>query len=228
MNAYKPSTTLLAAISLAAILAATPQVAADPLLDGGEQRLAIGSGIEPSLYLRVGYDYGIEIGAIDRVLHLGAELSLPPTRLNFQNFDQQIHARLVVWSTSGFHIVNTLHLSVGRVETRNFHSYRLAAGDEIALGWYRPSWFVAATAAVESTYLTHIEHTDYYRRVFYEDAVDGWYESSAGRFQFGLEVGGTIADQVDVVFEAKMPLTLRFKGYGGSPVHGGLRVAYRF
>ena len=125
-------------------------------------------------------------------------------------------------------IVNDLNLSAGNLSSKNFDSNKFALADELAFGIYKQKWFFALTAEYEKILLTRIEHTDFYRETYYEDAVDGWSKGSGGMFQFGFETGRTFARRYDVHMEFKLPLTGQFNAYGGSPAHLNLGLGFRF
>jgi hypothetical protein len=125
-------------------------------------------------------------------------------------------------------IVNNVNLSAGGVTTKNFISKKFAVGDEAAFGFYKKRWFIVATAEYEKIYLNRIEHTEFYRTTYYEDAKDGWYKGAGGMFQFGLEGGRTIKGKYDIYLEIKLPFTEKFNNYGGSPFHVNIGLGYRF
>jgi hypothetical protein len=205
-------------------LVAINQVSAQNIMDsseaGGRPYLRI--GIEPNTMITFGYQHNFSKVAAY------AEWSSSLVRFGWDNSELEIGGLLPILQMGSFRVVNNLHASAGSVETQNFDSAKFAAGDELAVGFYHGSWFFAATGEYEKIYLSHIEHTEFYRKTYYEDAKDGWYGFPGGTFQFGIEGGVTIKKKYDIHLEVKVPYTESFNSYNGSPLHVNLRLGYRF
>ena len=193
-----------------------------------KNRVYLRIGIEPTTMLTLGYQHNFDIGLSDRLLTTYGEWSSSLYRFGFKNSELKIGGIIPVVQYGDFKIVNNLGFSVGSVNTKHFSSKKFAVADEIALGLYKNKWFIAGTMEYEKIFLNHIEHTDFYRTTYYEDAQDGWYKGAGGMFQFGVEGGITINQLFDLHAEIKLPFTEKFNGYGGAPMHVNLGVAYRF
>ena len=191
-----------------------------------KNRAYLRAGIEPATMLTLGYERKFELHSLPQNLVTYAEYGVSVAK--FRNAGLKVGAVLPVFQRRNFMIVNDLNLSAGNLSTKNFDSNKFAIADELAFGIYKPQWFFALTAEYEKILLTRIEHTDFYRETYYEDAVDGWYKGSGGMFQFGFETGRTFARRYDVHLEFKLPLTGQFNTYGGSPAHLNLGLGYRF
>lgn len=185
-------------------------------------------GVEPTVMLTFGYQHNSSLGMKDKVLTTYGEWSSSVYRFGFKNSELKIGGIIPVFQRGNFKIVNNLGLSAGNTTNKHFEAGKFAVSDEIALGRYKNKWFIAATVEYEKIYLNHIEHTDFYRTTYYEDAQDGWYKGAGGMLQPGIEGGITLKQRVDIHLEIKVPLTEKFNGYGGSPFHVNLGVAYRF
>ena len=155
-------------------------------------------GIEPSTSFYFGYQRNFDVGFLKQNLTSYAEWGTSMTRIGFNNSELKIGGILILFNKKSFNIVNNLNLSAGSVATQNFVSKKFAVANEVAMGFYKKNWFFATTIEYEKIYLNRIEHTEFYRITYYEDAEDGWYKGAGGMFQFGLEGGGTIKAKYDI------------------------------
>lgn len=204
-------------------LIAQPIINSDPAFNN---RAYLRAGIEPATMLTLGYERKFELHSLPQNLVAYAEYGI--SLANLRNAQLKAGGILPVFQHGNFMIVNDLNLSAGNLSSKNFDSNKFALADELAFGIYKQKWFFALTAEYEKILLTRIEHTDFYRETYYEDAVDGWYKGSGGMFQFGFETGRTFARRYDVHMEFKLPLTGQFNAYGGSPAHLNLGLGFRF
>jgi hypothetical protein len=189
-------------------------------------RAYIKAGVEPATMMTFGYQRNMLF--LRQQLTTYAEWNVSIPRFSFDNSELKIGGILPVFKKGEFMIVNNLNFSAGSNITRSFDSKKFAVADELAIGLYKNTWFIAATAEYEKIYLNYIELTPFYRATYYEDAKDGWYKGAGGIFQFGIEGGITIKKRCDIHLEIKMPFTGKFNAYSGSPAHANIGFGYRF
>ena len=212
------------------MLVAVNQVSAQTIINDSatENRAYLRVGIEPTTMMTFGYQRNFNVGFLNRNVTSYTEWASSLFRFGLNNSELKIGGIVPVFEKGSFKVVNNLNLSAGSVTTQNFDSKKFAVGDEVAIGLYKKSWFIATTVEYEKIYLNHIKHTEFYRTTYYEDAEDGWYRGAGGMFQFGIEGGGTIKEKYDIHLEIKLPFTEKFNSYGGSPLHLNLGLGYRF
>jgi hypothetical protein len=189
-------------------------------------RVYLRTGIEPATMLTLGYERKFDFGFLNQ--NIVSFVEFGSSVANFSNNDYKVGGILPVFEKGKFKIVNNLNVSAGNMSAKNFDSKRFAAADEVAFGIYSEKRFVAFTAEYENIFLNKIEHSDFYKETYFEDAVDGWYKGAGGRFQFGVEGGVTLKKKLDVHLEVKLPFTEKFNSYRGSPMHLNMGIAYRF
>ncbi|MGW8316223.1 MAG: hypothetical protein ACWGNV_11525 [Bacteroidales bacterium] len=189
-------------------------------------RIYLRAGIEPATMLTLGYERKFDLSFLSRDLVTYAEYGVSVAKL--KNAELKGGFILPVFERNAFKILNDFNLSAGNLSTKHFDSKKFAVADELAFGIYKQKWYVAATAEYEKIVINRIDHTDFYRETYFEDAVDGWYKGAGGMFQFGIETGRTFARRYDVHLEFKIPFTEQFNAYGGSPAHVNLGLGYRF
>ncbi len=185
-------------------------------------------GIEPTTMLTVGFQHSIKAPLLNQRMTLFGEWGLSTLSMNFDNSEMKIGGIINLWSQGNFRVVNNLNFSAGSVSTKHFDSKKFAVADKVNFGLYKENWYLSGSMEYENIYLNHIEHTDFYRTVYYVDAVDGWYKGAGGNFQLGLETGRTFKYRYDLHLEVKVPFTERLNSYGGSPLHVNLGLGYRF
>ena len=216
-------------IIIAVLLVTVNQLSAQTIINNDttiKNRVYLRAGIDPATMLTFGYERKFDISFLKQDIVTYAEWGF--SIANFKNSDLKIGGILPVFEKRNFKIINNLNVSAGSLSAKNFDSKKFAVADEVAFGFYRKASFIAITAEYEKIYLNKIEHTDFYRETYYENAEDGWYKGAGGMFQFGIEGGVTIQEKYDIHLEIKMPYTEKFNSYGGSPMHVNLGLGYRF
>jgi len=211
------------------LMAGLNQLSAQTIINNDEtnnNRAYIKAGIDPATLLSIGYERQLGLPFVKRHLVAYAEWGFSMANLN--NSELKIGGILPLIETENFKVINTLDVSAGTLTAKNFESKKFAVADELALGIYKPKWFLALTAEYEKIYLNYIEHSDFYKETYFTEVADGWYKSAGGMFQFGFEGGRTFFEKYDVHVELKMPVTEKFNSYNGSPAHINLGIGYRF
>lgn len=86
------------------------------------------------------------------------------------------------------------HIGLFNNRTKNSMNSVASSGFRLSItpGYYKKSWFVASEIAYEKFLLTHIENSEFYKKVYYAEAKDGWYKNSGGNIHFGIITGKTI------------------------------------
>lgn len=194
----------------------------------GSNRLYLKTGIEPTSQLTVSYERFTGIQLLKQPLTLYTEASLFNFDVSFQDYEVKSGGVLPFNISKHYSLVNRFNLSFGSVNTQHFNSKKTAFSNEIAVGRYHRNWFVSLTVEYEKIMLTHLKHSDFYRQVYYESAIDGWYKGAGGLFQFGIEGGMTVLKNFEILLELKIPRTNRLNNYYGSPMHLNLGIGYRY
>lgn len=217
-------------IIIIALMLCAFQLSAQTILNDSinQNRAYLRMGIEPTAMLTFGYQRNFNIGIKDRLLTTYGEWSTSLFKFGVRNSELKIGGIIPIVQYGNFMVVNNLGFSAGFTTNKHFDSGKFAVSDEVAIGLYKNKWFIAGTIEYEKIYLNHIEHTDFYRTTYYDDAKDGWYKGGGGMFQFGIEGGIRVKERIDIHAELKVPFTEKFNGYGGSPFHVNLGVGYRF
>lgn len=189
-------------------------------------RVYLMGGIEPGVMTTLGYERDIAIKSLDRTISLYTELGLSIMRLDIENSNYELGVRLPLWEWRSLKIIDNLYTTMGSINTHNFDSTVFTLGSEINMGYYGTYGYITTLIEYEKFLFSHLIHTDYYRSTYYPNAVDGWYKSSGGMFQFGLK-GGFSLWNTDISLEIKKGFTEQFNTYA-SPLHINILVGYSF
>jgi hypothetical protein len=216
-------------IFILAIIVAFNQLSAQTTITNNPEfnnRAYLRIGIEPATMITFGFERQFNLSFINKDIVTFAEVSSSTS--SFENNEFKIGGLLPILEPGNFKVLGNLNFSTGRLSAKNFDSRKFAAAIKLSFGLYKQKWFAAFTTEYENIFLTKIEHSDFYRDTYYEDAVDGWYKGSGGMFQFGIEGGYTFMKRIDAHVELKLPFTEKFNSYGGSPMHVNLGIGYKF
>lgn len=189
------------------------------------QRIIVSTGIDPSWNVSFAYQRNLRVNK--RVITSYGELEASVVRPGIRNWDAYMGAIIPLFAINSFHLLTDPCFSLGRLETRNFDSFSMLLGNEVAAGFFKERKYFSFLIAYNRIIATHISHSDFYREAFFEDAQNGWYRSTGGYFQFGISGGFTLGSKHELFMELKIPLTEEFGGFGGSPAHINLGYGYR-
>jgi len=193
-----------------------------------KQRILLRTGIDPSLNIAITYQRNLKLKFLNNEITSYGEWKASVVRFGVQNWDMNIGGIIPIYKKNNFLIINDLYGSLGKLKTKNFDAWGILLGDRINIGFYTEKHYFALLAEYNKNLLTHLLHTDFYRRTFYEDADDGWYKSTGGFFQFGFAGGWTMRKKYDLYIELKYPITEKFDSFGGSPFNINLGLGFRF
>lgn len=183
--------------------------------------------------LNVGIDYGVIYG-VGYSYHLqsklpivlNAELSIPSGDKLFDDFKTKVGAHVNLFKIN--------HIALSLNATGVFRAYEntlvklsnFGATANAIIGYYGPKWYVNADFGFDKAIVTHLKHKDTYRLNF-PDVKDGWYESTGGNIQYGIQVGYSFT-QSDVYLKGGKTTTQDFKTSPTIPVYVQLGYTFRF
>lgn len=193
-----------------------------------KNRFYLKTGIEPTTKISGIYEHKTQINILENDLVLFIETSFFNFKTSLEDSEVKIGGILPYQISGNIMLVNNFNTSIGAVSTRHFNSKKIAFANELNIGVYKKKWFIGLTVEYEKIVLTHLNHTEFYRKTYYEDAVDGWYKGAGSMIQIGLEGAVVLKDQFELLIELKHPWTGIFTNYYGSPIHANLGIGYCF
>lgn len=188
-------------------------------------RVIISTGIDPSWNASLCYQRNVGVNL--SVLTAYAEWEASVVRPGIRNWDANLGAVIPLFNRNNFHLLTDPSVSMSRIETRNFNSFGVLAGNEIAAGFFKDESYFSFLFAYNQILASYLSPSDFYRTTFFEDAQRSWYSSTGGYFQFGISAGLTFIQKHDIFIELKIPLKEDLGGFGGSPAHINLGYGYR-
>jgi hypothetical protein len=103
-------------------------------------------------------------------------------RARLQAFSSLLHWRSV-------HLTGSAAFITRGTENSIYRGLNFGADLTGGVGVYRPGWFVAGEFGFDKAIITHITHSEWYRKYFYPEAKDGWYLDAGGTYHYGVSSG---------------------------------------
>lgn len=147
-------------------------------------------GLDPALVTTAGYSRVMAVAG--HRFQLSGDVGVGAAKMDARDFRVrfQVLTTLVRWRSlylNGSIVANTRGTENSVYRGINFGSDLTATA-----GVYRPRWFAAGDFGFDKAVITHVEHSDWYRRVFYPEARDGWYLDAGGTYHYGIAGGITM------------------------------------
>ena len=193
-------------------------------LESGNNRMHLSFGLDPALVTTVGYSRGITVG--DRAALVDLDIGMVAAEADFKDLRARIGFQTTMWQLGDWRIAGRGRLIARSTSNSIFDGAGFSTDLTSYVGFYRQGWFVAGLIGYDRTWVMHIEHSDWYRDNFYEDAVDGWYRGKAGILHGGLTAGIAIGP-------VEIALRMEWRRVDGGesldpPFVGGLTLSYPF
>ena len=197
------------------------------VIDGPNQVFAR-AGIDPALGVVLGYGRGFDLFETGRHWELFGEFEGPFTSFG-KNGAATAGAFLPIVRYGYFRFSTEVSFEVGWLQNRNYRSVRFAPGLTLlpGVGARNGRWYIDGVFGYQRAVSNHIKHTEYYREVFYDDAKNGWYYGTGGRFRMGARIG-FLFNRWRLELRAAHDRTERFRTTGGSPFSATLGAGVRF
>jgi len=176
----------------AALLAdgAQPSAAQDVNLarvEPGTSRFHSAVGLDPALVTTIGYGRGFGLGG--RTALWDVDLGMGVAETDVKDMRARFGLVAPLWGTGDWRLAARGRL-VARTTSNSVYDGAAFGADLTAhAGFYRHRWFAAGLVGYDRTFVMHLEHTDWYRRNVYADAVDGWYRGESGILHAGVAAG---------------------------------------
>ena len=218
-------------LSFLLIMSVICSINAQHLFNWGEKRnlTYLKYGIEPTFVLTGGYSRNFPIKITNpSTLFVFGEVSSPTRLLGIKNYECKIGSMLPILKKDNFGVTFMLNLSTGHVDTKNFSSQKFALGHKTLTGIFKTNWHLGFVVEYEYIMVNYIKNSDYYKYYIFPEAKDGWYKGAGGNFNLGFEYGYTFSNKIELNADFKIPRSMTFKSFYGSPAHLNVRLGYRF
>jgi hypothetical protein len=159
-------------------------------LDDGPNRVYSVVGLDPAVVTGLGYARVVRL--LGHRFQLGGDVGIAVAEPDTRDFRAQLHVFTSILHWRSLHLTGSAAFITRGTENSIYRGLNFGADFTGAAGVYRPGWFVAGEFGFDKAVITHVTHSDWYRRYFYADAKDGWYLNAGGTFHYGLTAGATL------------------------------------
>jgi hypothetical protein len=217
------SITLIVALSATLSTRATAQWNA-ARFDTDRNRVYTTFGLDPALVTTVGYARVTR--PFGHPVQLSIDAGLAAAHIDTRDFRARLGAQSTIVRAGAIRLTGSATFITRGTENAIYRALDFGAAFSGTLGVYRRGWYAAGEFGFDKAIITHLTHTDWYRRNFYPDAKDGWYLDAGGVFNYGLATGLNLG-RMELGLRAGWRRTENFKQLL-TPVYGTLGVGYAF
>lgn len=193
-------------------------------VEPGTQRLQFAGGLDPAVLTTVGYARGFGLGSKTAVWDI--DLGMGAAEADAKDLRLRLGLQTPLWQSGSWLVAGRGRLVARSTSNSVYDGAGFGADLTVHAGIYRRGWFLAGLVGYDRTFVTHIEHSDWYRDNVYAEAVDGWYQGKSGILHGGLAAGFAVG-------QAELAARVEWRRLDGGetldpPVVGELSVSVPF
>lgn len=181
-------------------------------------------GLDPALVSSVGYGRVVQVSG--HSFQLTGEVGAVAAGMDARDFRARLGTQTSLLQWRSMHVTGSATFITRGTENSIYRGLNFGADLTGTLGMYRQGWFAAGEFGFDKAIITHMTHSDYYRKYYFPDAKDGWYLDTGGTYHYGL-AGGIALGRTEVVGRVGLLRTERFNDLI-SPGYVSLGVGYGF
>jgi len=151
----KTNVLITAAFILLPIMTTNAQIMST--LSAGDQAAYFNFGLDPAVLTTFGYARGFEAAFINRHVTASAELSLPVSKLDLNDYRLKIGARASVINYNSWDFSIPIHLILRGTQNWMHTATNFGADITALFGYYRDRWFVNLEFGYDSAFMTKIQ-----------------------------------------------------------------------
>jgi hypothetical protein len=155
----------------------------------GGNRLYAGFGLDPALVATLGY--GRVVPMFGHPVQLATDIGIGAAGFELSDFRARVQANTAIVRWRSLYLTGNASFITRGTENTIYRGLNFGSDFTGTLGMYRGSWFAAGEIGFDKAIITHITHSDWYRR-FYPGAKDGWYLNAGGTFHYGFAAGAAL------------------------------------
>ena len=197
-------------------------------MEAGQKNLYIGFEFDPTFAGTIGYATSFKIDSLNRNLTLAWDITLPIFLFDLKHYRVEMASRIPFFNSESWNILNRFSLINKGTDNGLYYGNNISIEQGFLMGYFGKSWFIAADISYEKFLVTYIEHTALYRNLVYSDAKNGWYSSTGGNFNFGLQTGYSFSKTIEATIRCGLYQTEDFNNPVGVPFFANLGLNYRF
>lgn len=144
-------------------------------------------GLDPAWVGTLGYGRVIPLYRHD--FQVTGDIGMAVAGLDPRDFRARVGVRTSLARWRSLRLTGSATAIARGTENSIYRAFNWGADFTATAGVYRHGWFAAAEVGKDKAIVTHITHSDWYRRYFYPDAKDGWYLDAGGTIHYGVTAG---------------------------------------
>jgi hypothetical protein len=192
--------------------------------DTGRNRVYTTFGIDPAFVSTVGY--GRVVRPFGHRVELTGDLGLAAAHLDTRDFRARLGLQTSILHWRSLQLTGSATFITRGTENSIYRALNFGSDFTGTLGMYRHGWFAAGEFGFDKAIITHLTHSDWYRKYYYPDARDGWYLDAGGVFHYGATAGVAIG-RAEISARFGWRRTEHFREEV-SPLYGGLGLGVSF
>ncbi len=193
-------------------------------MDGPRNFAYASVGFDPALIASAGYVRTVPV--FGHAFELGGEAGVVAAGWDARDFRARAQVRTSLLRLGVFRIVGSAAFVARGTENTLHRAFNFGSDFTGNAGLYTSRWFLAGEFGFDKAIITHLTHSDWYRRNVYADAKDGWYLTGGGTFHYGV-TGGIALGPAEIALRAGWLRTERLNELVG-PGYASGTVGFRF
>jgi hypothetical protein len=189
----------------------------------GQHAASVSTGLEDAFTVGLGYRHVLPT---ERPVVLTAAADLPWATFDLADHRLRLAAATPIVSRDAWTLAAHAGPSWRRTATASNTMGSLGLDVGLQGMWTGDHLFAGAGLDLDTALSTRIVHTDAYRTLVYEDAVDGWYRTTGARLRGELQLGAVL-DPIELSLRLGQARSLRFET-GTIPAYAVLQVGWRW
>lgn len=181
------------------------------------------AGLDPALVTSMGY--GRVLSVVGHDFQFTADAGVATASLDVADFRARLGTQTTLLQWRSVNLTGGATFISRGTKNSIYRGFNFGSDISGTLGVYRPRWFAASEVGFDKAIITHVTHTDWYRKNYYADAKDGWYLDAGGTYRYGIATGLSLGN-TEVAARAGWLRTERFEAVT-PPLYATLGVSFK-
>jgi len=186
------------------------------------------------VHLQVGYDFGVttQFGycrsvTLVKPILFTLDYSFPMGGVIFDDFKFRYGGQLEIIELNNFIASFKLFGNFKRYETELVRIINFGTETSIILGYYKPGWHLALELGIIKPIISDLKHSEIMKED-YPTIKDGWYKSSGGYCNYGIQFSKSVAKSFNISFRVGYTNALADNKGAMLPYYTQLGMMYSF
>ena len=181
-------------------------------------------GLDPALIASAGYIRTVPV--FGHAVEMGGEAGIVAAGWDARDFRARVQLRTSLLHLGVFRIVGSAAFIARGTDNAMHRAFNFGSDVTGNAGLYGRRWFLAGEFGFDKAIITHITHSDFYRRHVFAGAKDGWYLTGGGTYHYGA-TGGISIGPAEIAVRAGWLTTEDFNELV-TPLYSSATVGFRF